>query len=75
MYIDNVWHKWGERVTKKTHCCPQKRQEFAFYADRIIRLVVEAALGHLPFQETEVTTPVGEPYQGRGNIKFSRSGG
>ena len=41
-------------------------QEFAFYADRIIRLVVEAALGHLPFQETEVTTPVGEPYQGGG---------
>lgn len=45
------------------------RQEFAFYADRIIRLVVEAALGHLPFQETEVTTPVGEPYQG---VEFSR---
>ena len=40
------------------------RQEFAFFADRLIRLVVEAALGHLPFAETEVMTPVGEPYQG-----------
>ncbi|CAK8994798.1 unnamed protein product [Durusdinium trenchii] len=45
------------------------RQEFVFYADRLIRLVVEAALGHLPFLETEVLTPVGEPYQG---VEFSR---
>ena len=39
-------------------------EEFVFYADRLIRLVVEAALGHLPFQDAEVTTPVGEIYQG-----------
>jgi len=45
------------------------RQEFAFFADRLIRLVVEAALGYLPFAETEVMTPVGEPYQG---VEFSR---
>ena len=28
-----------------------------FYADRLIRLVVEQALGYLPFSEAEVTTP------------------
>lgn len=31
-----------------------------FYADRLIRLVVEAGLGLLPFQEHHVTTPTGE---------------
>ena len=46
------------------------REEFVFYADRLIRLVVEAALGHLPFKETEVTTPVGEIYQGYDVILF-----
>lgn len=48
-------------------------QEFVFYADRLIRLVVEAALGHLPFLETEVLTPVGEPYQGAVPDPFSFS--
>ncbi|CAE7629712.1 UKL2, partial [Symbiodinium pilosum] len=45
------------------------RQEFVFYADRLIRLVVEQALGYLPFAESEVTTPVGESYHG---LTFSR---
>eukprot|EP00439_Symbiodinium_sp_Y106_P037854 s2316_g4.t1 len=45
------------------------RQEFVFYADRLIRLVVEQALGYLPFSEAEVTTPVGESYHG---LTFSR---
>eukprot|EP00450_Noctiluca_scintillans_P003306 CAMPEP_0194481594 /NCGR_PEP_ID=MMETSP0253-20130528/3940_1 /TAXON_ID=2966 /ORGANISM="Noctiluca scintillans" /LENGTH=426 /DNA_ID=CAMNT_0039321087 /DNA_START=192 /DNA_END=1472 /DNA_ORIENTATION=- len=40
------------------------RSDFVFYADRLIRLVVETALGHLPFEETTVTTPVGENYDG-----------
>jgi len=53
----------------KIRCRNTPRQEFVFYADRLIRLVVEQALGHLPFAEAEVTTPVGESYQG---LTFSR---
>ncbi|CAJ1377741.1 unnamed protein product [Effrenium voratum] len=53
----------------KIRCRETSRQEFVFYADRLIRLVVETALGHLPFVEAEVTTPVGEIYQG---LNFSR---
>ena len=33
--------------------------DFVFYADRINRLLVEAGLGHLPFLEKIVTTPIG----------------
>lgn len=40
------------------------RTDFVFYADRLIRLVVEAALGQLPFTEAIVTTPTGEQYLG-----------
>jgi len=40
------------------------RTEFVFYADRLIRLVVEAALGQLPFSEATVVTPTGEDYLG-----------
>jgi len=45
------------------------RQDFVFYADRLIRYCVEGALGHLPFAECEVTTPLGEPYKG---LNFSK---
>jgi len=45
------------------------REDFVFYADRLIRLVVEHALGILPFKEQTVTTPSGEPYVG---VSFSR---
>ncbi|EMS58080.1 Uridine kinase-like protein 3 [Triticum urartu] len=31
--------------------------DFIFYADRLIRLVVEHGLGHLPFREKQVITP------------------
>ncbi|KAJ6980583.1 hypothetical protein NC653_028400 [Populus alba x Populus x berolinensis] len=35
------------------------KHDFVFYADRLIRLVVEHGLGHLPFTEKQVTTPLG----------------
>ena len=38
--------------------------DFVFYADRLLRLVVEAGLGFLPFAEKRVTTPTGAPYVG-----------
>lgn len=38
--------------------------DFVFYADRLIRLVVEHGLGHLPFTEKQVTTPTGSVYCG-----------
>jgi len=40
------------------------REDFVFYADRLIRLVVERGLGLLPFSREIVTTPTGEPYFG-----------
>lgn len=36
------------------------KHDFVFYADRLIRLVVEHGLGHLPFTEKQVVTPTGE---------------
>ncbi|KAG6529539.1 hypothetical protein ZIOFF_011747 [Zingiber officinale] len=33
--------------------------DFVFYSDRLIRLVVEHGLGHLPFAEKQVLTPTG----------------
>ncbi|CAA6661549.1 unnamed protein product [Spirodela intermedia] len=38
--------------------------DFIFYADRLIRLVVEHGLGHLPFKEKQVITPTGSVYTG-----------
>ncbi|KAL4419150.1 hypothetical protein ABPG77_009126, partial [Micractinium sp. CCAP 211/92] len=38
--------------------------DFVFYADRLLRLVVEASLGHLPFREKVVVTPTGHQYVG-----------
>ena len=38
--------------------------DFVFYADRLLRLVVEAGLGFLPFEEKSVTTPTGATYVG-----------
>ena len=40
------------------------KADFVFYADRLLRLVVEAGLGHLPFTEKTVVTPTGHPYVG-----------
>ncbi|KAJ0988875.1 hypothetical protein J5N97_007231 [Dioscorea zingiberensis] len=38
--------------------------DFVFYSDRLIRLVVEHGLGHLPFTEKQVVTPTGSVYTG-----------
>ncbi|GJP85792.1 hypothetical protein CLOP_g15891, partial [Closterium sp. NIES-67] len=46
-----------------------KKHNFVFYADRLIRLLVEHGLGHLPFTEIQVTTPTGSTYVG---INFSK---
>lgn len=40
------------------------KQDFVFYADRLIRIVVEAGLGCLPFTEKIVHTPEGVEYAG-----------
>ncbi|KAF7727857.1 hypothetical protein EC973_006970 [Apophysomyces ossiformis] len=40
------------------------RSDFIFYADRIIRLLVEEGLNHLPVIDKSVKTPTGATYQG-----------
>lgn len=40
------------------------RADFIFYSNRIIRLLVEEGLNHLPVTERQITTPVGRPYAG-----------
>ncbi|EAW14657.1 uracil phosphoribosyltransferase [Aspergillus clavatus NRRL 1] len=40
------------------------RADFIFYSNRIIRLLVEEGLNHLPVVEQPVTTPVGRKYLG-----------
>lgn len=56
------------------------RSDFKFYADRLIRLVIEESLNQLPFTESIVTTPTGKKYSGlkyqRGNcgVSIVRSG-
>ena len=41
-----------------------QRADFIFYSNRIIRLLVEEGLNHLPVVEHAVTTPVGRTYNG-----------
>ncbi|MFC1431828.1 uracil phosphoribosyltransferase [Streptacidiphilus sp. N1-3] len=41
-------------------------REFTFYSRRIIRLLLETGMDLLPFEEREVTTPVGQTYRGLG---------
>ncbi|KAI4143523.1 MAG: hypothetical protein LQ341_002893 [Variospora aurantia] len=43
------------------------RADFIFYSNRIIRLLVEEGLNHLPVVEHTITTPVGRSYAG---VKF-----
>ncbi|KAG5949988.1 UPRTase [Claviceps sorghi] len=48
-----------------------ERADFIFYSNRIIRLLVEEGLNHLPTIAHDVTTPVGRTYNGlmfRGKI-------
>ncbi|KKY29215.1 putative uracil phosphoribosyltransferase [Phaeomoniella chlamydospora] len=44
-----------------------ERADFIFYSNRIIRLLVEEGLNHLPVVSHTVMTPVGKPYPG---VKF-----
>ncbi|XP_077977240.1 uracil phosphoribosyltransferase homolog isoform X2 [Glandiceps talaboti] len=56
------------------------RGDFVFYADRLIRLVVEEGLNQLPYSQSIVTTPTGCHYDGiqfqKGNcgVSIMRSG-
>ena len=43
------------------------RADFIFYSNRIIRLLVEEGLNHLPAISQTITTPVGQSYAG---VKF-----
>lgn len=43
------------------------RADFIFYSNRIIRLLVEEGLNHLPVIEQSIQTPVGRDYLG---VKF-----
>lgn len=43
-----------------------QRGEFIFYSDRIIRLLVEEGLNHLPVVDKAVQTPTGATYNGVG---------
>jgi uracil phosphoribosyltransferase len=42
------------------------RGDFLFYSDRIIRLLVEEGLNHLPVVKKTVVTPTGSTYEGVG---------
>ncbi|XP_020620721.1 uracil phosphoribosyltransferase homolog [Orbicella faveolata] len=52
-----------------------QRGDFVFYADRLIRLVVEEGLNQLPYDNCTVKTPTGASYEGlafqRGNCGVS----
>nr|CAG4634931.1 EOG090X09VM [Alona affinis] len=56
------------------------RNDFKFYADRLIRLVIEESLNQLPYTPCTVITPIGSPYDGlryeKGNcgVSIVRSG-
>ena len=41
-----------------------QRSDFIFYSDRLIRLLIEEALNHLPYTETSITTMTKKEYQG-----------
>eukprot|EP00019_Armaparvus_languidus_P006386 CAMPEP_0168601798 /NCGR_PEP_ID=MMETSP0420-20121227/13654_1 /TAXON_ID=498008 /ORGANISM="Pessonella sp." /LENGTH=232 /DNA_ID=CAMNT_0008640269 /DNA_START=33 /DNA_END=731 /DNA_ORIENTATION=- len=40
------------------------REDFIFYSDRLIRLLVEEGLNQLPYEPKTVTTPTGVEYKG-----------
>ncbi|MEV6120241.1 uracil phosphoribosyltransferase [Streptomyces sp. NPDC052077] len=42
------------------------REDFVFYARRVIRLLLEHGLDLLPFTKKDITTPVGATYHGLG---------
>lgn len=44
------------------------RDDFIFYSNRLMRLLVEEGLGLLPFRRKTVETPIGSTYQGVGFV-------
>jgi uracil phosphoribosyltransferase len=40
------------------------REDFIFYSNRIIRLLIETSMNLLPFEKYQVETPVGKKYDG-----------
>ncbi len=44
------------------------REDFVFYADRLMRLLIEEGLGLLPFERKTVVTPTGSRYYGVGFV-------
>ena len=44
------------------------REDFVFYADRLMRLLIEEGLGLLPFERKTVITPTGSRYYGVGFV-------
>ncbi|ALU44534.1 uracil phosphoribosyltransferase [Pseudoalteromonas rubra] len=54
-------HYLHTKVRDKT----ANKRQFTFYADQIIRLLLEKSLERLNFEGLNVTTPVGETYEGK----------
>lgn len=43
------------------------RDEFIFYSDRLMRILIENAMNFMPFKDITVTTPAGESFCGKTN--------
>jgi uracil phosphoribosyltransferase len=60
MKTNNQLRELHTLLRDRTTC----RSDFKFYADRLIRLTVEAALDQLPYVPCDVTTPTGHCFEG-----------
>ncbi|XP_062095984.1 uridine kinase-like protein 3 [Humulus lupulus] len=60
--IHSTFQIWGMHTLIRDS--QTTKHDFVFYADRLIRLVVEHGLGHLPFTEKQVVTPTKSVYTG-----------
>ncbi|CAF3893320.1 unnamed protein product [Rotaria sordida] len=60
MKTNNQLRELHTLLRDRTTC----RNDFKFYADRLIRLTVEAALDQLPYVPYDVITPTGNCFQG-----------
>jgi uracil phosphoribosyltransferase len=60
MKTNNQLRELHTLLRDRTTC----RSDFKFYADRLIRLTVEAALNQLPYVIYEVITPTGHSFEG-----------
>ncbi|CAH1429092.1 unnamed protein product [Lactuca virosa] len=67
-YADIIIPRGGDNHIRGMHTLIRDAQttkhDFVFYLYRLIRLVVEHGLGHLPFPEKQVITPTGSVYTG-----------